>query len=90
VIRRHCGVAFIGVRRMRGGESLRIDLAFGRVDPAVGFELRDTFDVARTDEPVAGGHRGRIVEQRGVAHDARITRSVAHDDVEVAARATTE
>jgi hypothetical protein len=73
-----------------GSERFGIDLAFGGINSAVGLELRDAFYVARTDEPVTGGHRGCVVEERGVAYDTRITRGVAHDDVEVAARATTE
>ena len=90
MIGRHRGVPFVGVRGVGRGEQFGIDLAFGRIDTAVGFELRNAFDVARTDEPEARGHRGRIVEQRRIAHDARITRGVAHDDIELAARATTE
>ena len=59
--------------------------ASAAVHPALALEPADRHPLGRTDQPVAGGHRGAVAEQRRVAHDDRAAVAVADDHVELAA-----
>ena len=84
------GVAFGRVAGVGGREKIPIDFRFRATDAVVGLETADGVAVGPTHEPVAGRHRRPVVEQRGIADHDRNTEVVAHDDVERAARCSSE
>jgi deazaflavin-dependent oxidoreductase (nitroreductase family) len=80
------GIAFGRVARVGRGEKVLIDFGFRAPDSGVGLETADRVTVGPTHEPVAGGHRGSVVEEWCIADHDGHAGLVAHDDIERAAR----
>jgi hypothetical protein len=55
-----------------------INVRLGRPYAALRLQAADREAVGSTDQPIAGRHRRSVVEQRVVADDSRITRTVAN------------
>ena len=68
----------------------RVDRRLGGAHATGRLELADSTHLVGTDQPVAGRHRGAVVEQRRVPQHDGITIVTSHDDLEVAERLTTE
>src|SRR5258706_2945335 len=84
------GVAFGRVASVGGGEMIPIDFGFRATDTGVGLETGHGVRVGPSKEPIAGRHRRPVVEERGIADHDGPTVAVAHDDVERAARCSSE
>ena len=78
-------VAAVGVVDERG-----VDRRLGGAHATSRLELADAAHLVGTDQPVAGRHRGAVVEQRRVPQHDGIAVVISHDDFEVATRLTTE
>ena len=90
VIRRQRGVALGRISSVRICDEYRIDFGFGSPNGAGCFESADSKNLAFADQPVASRHRLAAVEQGSVADDDRSAFSVADDDLESAARGSTD
>ena len=84
------GIAFGGVAGVGRGQEVWVDLGFRAPDPGVGLETAHRVTLGPADEPVPGRHRCPVVEEWCIAdHDGPAGR-VAHDDIERAARLSSE
>lgn len=72
-----------GVRGMGTRQRLRVHLGRGSPHAAGGLEPRHRAHEIRVHQPVAGGHRRTVGEQRRVPDHDRGTVDAPHDDVEL-------
>jgi hypothetical protein len=79
------GIAFDAVAHMGVGYDRGVNCGFGLIDATSRFESSNTHGLVCSHQPVAGGHWGAIVQQRGIAHDDGITIARAHDDGKITA-----
>ena len=82
------GVALGGIGGVGGQQFVGVYLGFGSVHATSGFEPRHCSNIGWVNQPIARGHRGAVVQQRCIAHYARVAVGVAQHHGEVALRAT--
>ena len=90
VIGRNERVAFGAVTGVSRRQLVGIDLGFGSVDSALGFETTHGHDFMATAQPVERGHRSSVVEQRMIADHDWNTIGVADHHLETATGWTTQ
>ena len=81
-------VAFGGIRSVGCQQFVGVYLSFGSVHTTSGFEPRHCSNIGGVNQPITRGHRGAVVQQRGIAHYARVAVGSANDHSEIALRAT--
>lgn len=82
------GVALGGIRSVGGQQFVGVHLGFGGIYATGGLEPRHCSNIGGVNQPITRGHRGAVVQQRGIAHHARVAVGSAHHHGEIALRAT--
>ena len=79
-------VSFGLVGGVRASDVDRIKIGFRLADAPDSFDTAHRPNEVRTDEVVAGRHRGAITEERRIANDNRVALCSADNDIEGASR----
>ena len=75
---------------MRSEQFVGVHRGLGGVHTTGRFKPRYRGNIGRVDQPVTGGHRCAVVQERRVSYHSRIAVGVTQHHREVALRATTQ